>query len=212
MQCRERGLEVKPPQTAARVIDKLVGELLEPECTNPTFLTEHPQLMSPLAKWCVMDLLGRGNLLPSSCVLIELKPKCLSQNAKSSQTTQQCPTTQQGPPCRVCTAGPERCPADLIFSSPALLLRRHRSKPGLTERFELFINKHEVANAYTELNDPVTQAECFAQQAKACPASHHACSTCTCEAFSHRTWLTSCSARQSLSAGLPYGRTCSFVC
>ena len=41
----------------------------------------------------------------------------------------------------------------------------------MSERFELFMNKHEVANAYTELNDPVTQAECFAQQAKVGPCS-----------------------------------------
>ncbi|KAL5726724.1 hypothetical protein ACHQM5_009738 [Ranunculus cassubicifolius] len=46
------------------------------------------------------------------------------------------------------------------------LAKWHRSKPGLTERFELFINKHEVCNAYTELNDPVVQRERFAEQLK----------------------------------------------
>jgi len=42
---------------------------------------------------------------------------------------------------------------------------RHRSIPGLTERFELFVCKKEICNAYTELNDPVVQRERFAQQA-----------------------------------------------
>lgn len=52
---------------------QLVGHFIEEQCVNPTFITHHPQLMSPLAKW-------------------------------------------------------------------------HRSVPGLTERFELFVNKHEVFN------------------------------------------------------------------
>jgi len=43
---------------------------------------------------------------------------------------------------------------------------RHRSTQGLTERFELFVNKKEVCNAYTELNDPMVQRERFAQQAQ----------------------------------------------
>ncbi len=92
--CKKRNIECGTPRTTARLIDKLVGELLEPECRNPTFIMEHPQLMSPLAKY-------------------------------------------------------------------------HRSKPYLTERFELFVNCKELVNAYTELNDPKKQYECFANEMKA---------------------------------------------
>lgn len=71
----------------------MVGEYIEEKCINPTFIMDHPQVMSPLAKW-------------------------------------------------------------------------HRETPGLTERFELFVMKKEVCNAYTELNDPAVQRERFAEQAK----------------------------------------------
>lgn len=91
--CIKHNVECSPPRTAARLLDKLVGEFLEETCISPTFITEHPQVMSPLAKW-------------------------------------------------------------------------HRSEPGLTERFELFTCKKEIANAYTELNDPMVQRNRFAQQAK----------------------------------------------
>lgn len=80
-QCKKHKVDCANPRTQARMIDKLVGHFIENTLVSPTFLTEHPQLMCPLAKY-------------------------------------------------------------------------HRSKAGLTERFELFINKHEFANAYTELNDP----------------------------------------------------------
>ncbi|MCC5915949.1 MAG: lysine--tRNA ligase [Cryomorphaceae bacterium] len=46
------------------------------------------------------------------------------------------------------------------------LCKRHRSNPDLTERFELMINGKEVANAYTELNDPIDQRERFEEQLK----------------------------------------------
>mmetsp|Transcript_34753 Transcript_34753/g.111019 ORF Transcript_34753/g.111019 Transcript_34753/m.111019 type:complete len:593 (+) Transcript_34753:80-1858(+) len=91
--CAEHGVECKPPLTTYRLLDKLVGEFLESQCLHPTFITDHPKIMSPLAK-------------------------------------------------------------------------DHRSKPGLTERFELFANYHEMCNAYTELNDPVEQRARFAAQAK----------------------------------------------
>ncbi|KAG0502585.1 hypothetical protein HPP92_002657 [Vanilla planifolia] len=91
--CAKYDVACPPPQTTARLLDKLVGHFLEETCVNPSFIINHPEIMSPLAKW-------------------------------------------------------------------------HRSRPGLTERFELFINKHEVCNAYTELNDPVVQRERFTEQLK----------------------------------------------
>lgn len=92
-QCKKHHVVCSNPRTTSRLIDKLVGHFLESQCLNPVFITEHPQLMSPLAKY-------------------------------------------------------------------------HRSKPGLTERFELFINHHEFCNAYTELNDPFKQKSLFLQQVK----------------------------------------------
>ena len=46
------------------------------------------------------------------------------------------------------------------------LTKKHRSKPGLVERFELMINGKEIANAYTELNDPIEQRARFEDQIK----------------------------------------------
>uniref|UniRef100_A0A8C9XW34 Lysine--tRNA ligase n=1 Tax=Sander lucioperca TaxID=283035 RepID=A0A8C9XW34_SANLU len=92
--CTQKGVECPQPRTTARLLDKLVGDFLEVTCINPTFICDHPQIMSPLAKW-------------------------------------------------------------------------HRSEKGLTERFELFVMKKEICNAYTELNDPIRQRQLFAQQAMA---------------------------------------------
>lgn len=86
-------VECTPPLTNARMLDKLVGEYIEEVCVNPTFITGHPQMMSPLAKY-------------------------------------------------------------------------HRSTPGLCERFEAFVCKKEIVNAYTELNDPFDQRLRFEEQAR----------------------------------------------
>jgi lysyl-tRNA synthetase class 2 len=90
--CIKHGVDCSAPRTTARLLDKLVGEFIEVHCRNPTFITDHPKIMSPLAK-------------------------------------------------------------------------DHRSLPGLTERFELFVATKELCNAYTELNDPVEQRARFAAQA-----------------------------------------------
>merc|ERR1711957_682591 len=90
---KKHELECAPPHTTARLLDTFVGEFLEDNIVNPTFITEHPEIMSPLAK-------------------------------------------------------------------------SHRNKPGLTERFELFVAGRGLANAYTELNDPVVQYQRFLDQAK----------------------------------------------
>ncbi|KAL7720555.1 Lysine--tRNA ligase [Entamoeba marina] len=56
-----------------------------------------------------------------------------------------------------------------VIDQPQLmspLAKYHRSEPELTERFELFILKREIANAYTELNNPIVQRQNFESQAK----------------------------------------------
>ena len=58
VQCEERGVACPPPQSTARLLDKLVGEFLESRCLNPAFLTDQPQIMSPLAKWCAAPVPG----------------------------------------------------------------------------------------------------------------------------------------------------------
>jgi lysyl-tRNA synthetase, class II len=90
---KEHNIDCSPPQTNARMLDKLVGEFIEETCVNPTFIFGHPQMMSPLAKYS-------------------------------------------------------------------------RDKPGLCERFEVFVCKKEICNAYTELNDPFDQRLRFEEQAR----------------------------------------------
>jgi len=49
--CAEKGVDCSAPRTASRLLDKLVGEYLESQAINPMFITDHPAVMSPLAKW-----------------------------------------------------------------------------------------------------------------------------------------------------------------
>lgn len=91
--CVKNNVECGMPRTTCRLLDKLIGHYVEPLCQNPTFLMNHPLIMSPLAKV-------------------------------------------------------------------------HRSNPQLSERFELFVVKMELANAYTELNVHTIQENNFMVQQK----------------------------------------------
>ncbi len=59
-----------------------------------------------------------------------------------------------------------------VYDYPAKLCpltKRKRDNPALAERFELYIHGMELANAYTELNDPITQEATFRQQLAGLP-------------------------------------------
>eukprot|EP01055_Gregarina_sp_Pseudo9_P003107 Gregarina_sp_Pseudo_9__3106@NODE_32_length_5543_cov_23_716206_g30_i0_p1_GENE_NODE_32_length_5543_cov_23_716206_g30_i0NODE_32_length_5543_cov_23_716206_g30_i0_p1_ORF_typecomplete_len600_score213_66tRNAsynt_2/PF00152_20/3_7e96tRNA_anticodon/PF01336_25/6_5e10tRNA_anticodon/PF01336_25/8_5e02tRNAsynt_2d/PF01409_20/6_8e05tRNAsynt_2d/PF01409_20/3pPIWI_RE_Y/PF18156_1/1_2e04pPIWI_RE_Y/PF18156_1/0_35_NODE_32_length_5543_cov_23_716206_g30_i036015400 len=91
--CQREQVDLPYPATASKLLDRLCGHFIEDRIINPTFIKDHPQLMSPLAKW-------------------------------------------------------------------------NRSEREFAERCELFIMGKEIANFYTELNDPQRQRQCFEDQAK----------------------------------------------
>ena len=91
--CKKLDIEVDPSMGKGKLIDEIFGEKVEDNLIQPTYITDYPIEMTPLAK-------------------------------------------------------------------------KHRSKEGLVERFELFVNGKEIANAYSELNDPIDQRQRFEDQLK----------------------------------------------
>ncbi|KAI0236506.1 lysyl-tRNA synthetase [Massospora cicadina] len=69
--CAKNKVECSEPRTNARLLDKLVGEYLEVQCVNPTFITNHPQMMSPLAK-CHRDIPGLCERFELFCATKEI--------------------------------------------------------------------------------------------------------------------------------------------
>lgn len=91
--CKDLGIEIDPSMGRGKLIDEIFGAKVEANLIQPTYITDYPIEMTPLAK-------------------------------------------------------------------------KHRSAEGLVERFELFVKGKEIANAYSELNDPIDQKERFEDQLK----------------------------------------------
>lgn len=91
--CKEEKIALEDNMGRGKIIDEIFSERVEDHLIQPTFITDYPLEMTPLAK-------------------------------------------------------------------------KHRTEDGLVERFELFVNGKEIANAYTELNDPMDQRERFEEQLK----------------------------------------------
>ncbi|MEB2785763.1 lysine--tRNA ligase [Algoriphagus persicinus] len=91
--CIELGIETDASMGKGKLVDEIFGEKVEANLIQPTYITDYPIEMTPLAK-------------------------------------------------------------------------KHRTEPGLVERFELFVNGKEIGNAYTELNDPIDQRGRFEEQLK----------------------------------------------
>ncbi|MBU1761169.1 MAG: lysine--tRNA ligase, partial [Bacteroidetes bacterium] len=91
--CKEMGIQVNDSMGKGKLVDEIFSEKVEEHLIQPTYITDYPIEMTPLAK-------------------------------------------------------------------------KHRSKEGLVERFELFVNGKEIANAYSELNDAIDQKERFEEQSK----------------------------------------------
>lgn len=89
--CQQLNVPMDATMGKGKLIDQIFGEKCEPNLIQPTFITDYPLEMSPLAK-------------------------------------------------------------------------KHRSKPGLVERFEAICNRKEIANSFSELNDPIDQRERFEEQ------------------------------------------------
>jgi lysyl-tRNA synthetase class 2 len=89
--CKELHVPMDTTMGKGKLIDQIFGEKCEPQLIQPTFITDYPVEMSPLAK-------------------------------------------------------------------------KHRSKPGLVERFEAICNRKEICNAFSELNDPIDQRRRFEEQ------------------------------------------------
>ena len=90
---KKLGVAIEPSAGAGKIIDEIFSEKVEHHLIQPTFITDYPLSMSPLAKM-------------------------------------------------------------------------HKTKPGLVERFELYVNGQELANAFSELNDPIDQRARFEEQAR----------------------------------------------
>ncbi|CAL9237621.1 unnamed protein product, partial [Arabidopsis halleri] len=217
--CVKLNVNCPSPQTTSRLLAKLVGKYVEEMCVNPTFIINHPVIMSPFAKRDYSKLMkmtedmlsGLVKEITGDCKIkyhangydkepieidftppyrrldmieelekaAQLKiPKDLASKEANTYLIDACVKLNVNCPSPRTTSRllaklvgkyvEEMCVnPTFIINHPVIMspfAKSHRYSDDLTERFELYIVKQELCNAYTELNNPVVQRERFAHQ------------------------------------------------
>jgi len=97
-ECASRNVICTPPQTISRLLDKLVGEYIEPTCINPGFICDHPEIMSPLAKYhrSIPQLTERFELFVNTRELCNAYTELNNPHVQRERFTQQLKDREYG--------------------------------------------------------------------------------------------------------------------
>lgn len=148
-------------QLLEEVTTKVLGS------TEVEFQGEKISFKAPFARVPILDAIKKHTGIDVSVLSEEeLRNKCQEINIEVDETMGKAKLIDElfGEKCEMHYTQPTFITDYPVEMSP--LCKKHRDNPELTERFELLVNGKELANAYSELNDPIDQLERFQEQLK----------------------------------------------